>query len=213
MIASASGGAGKTTLLRALAARCQLAGQEVLAIDEDAVWGERRFDTAPVDLTTAWPVFQDLMHRNRSVHPDAVVRVFTGFVDEVLARDAVWLQDWPWSLLLQMIGWDQQAQRATALRLQDAARALNPRVLLLDVDSDLALRRALAERGEVWFNRHAGAPLNAPVTSAVVGELAARRRIEARSQDGWAVTRLDATAPADTVAERAWRAVHSHRSA
>ena len=199
--------------MRCLAERYRGLGREVMAIDEDAVWGERRVDRAPVDYTTASSLFYDLLHSERDAGgcppPDQVVQVFEQLVNEALDRSAIWLQDWCWSDLLGMLGWDHQAVRVTLQQLQKIAAALAPRVIYLRVDPSVALLRALEERGPRWFNRHATTPFDGPVTATMVDNMAAlsRRAESARigALAGWATTSVDAAAPHHEVLEAIWQ--------
>jgi hypothetical protein len=182
-------------------------------IDEDAVWGERQLGSAPVDHTTASPMFYQLLHRDRDLlgcpAPEQVVGVFEQLIIETLRRGAVWLQDWAWPDLIGMLGWDDQTVQATSQHLQRIGAAVEPRVIYLGVDPHTALLRALEERGPQWFNRHAGTPIDAPVTASVVDRLAARKRqaeparIDALA--GWPTIWIDGAAPQEDVVEAVWQ--------
>ena len=67
--------------------------------------------------------------RGKARPPAQVVQVFEQLVNEALDRSAIWLQDWCWSDLLGMLGWDHQAVRVTLQQLQKIAAALAPRVI------------------------------------------------------------------------------------
>ena len=180
MLTGTSAGSGKSTAVRALAGRFRSLGREVFLIDEDAVWGERQLGSAPVDYTTASPLFHELIHKRRDAGgvptPDQVVRAFERLMNDALSRSAMWLQDWCWPDLLDGLGWDSQVARVTSRRLQQIGAAVTPRVIYLRVDASEALRRALEERGPVWFNRYAGAQLDQPVTASMVDHVAAAKR-------------------------------------
>jgi thymidylate kinase len=215
MLTGTSPGSGKSSAMRALAECYRNLGRDVMTIDEDAVWGERRLDQAPVDHTTASPLFYDLLHRERptgvGLAPVDVVPVFEHLVQEARDRGAVWLQDWSWPDLLDQLGWDHATVRQTSQSLQQIGAAVTPRVLYLRVDPAVALRRAVDERGAVWFRRHAGAPLAEPVTAATVEQVAARSRAAEPARidalAAWTTTYLDAAATQNDVLEAAWRAL------
>ena len=194
-----------------LAARYRQFG-EVLEVSEDEVWGTRELGTAPVDRSSASPLFFDLLHgvAGRGIGPEAVIEAFRQLQQEVLRRSAVWLQDWYWADLLNMLGWRREVRQQTLRSLRDLSTVLAPLVIYLQVDPEVALHRALRERGAVWFNRYAGRPFDEPVTRSVVSEVAAvRSKAEAARKAeivGWPVAFVDASAALDDVAEAAWQA-------
>lgn len=199
--------------MQELAGRYRSHGRDVMVIDEDAVWGQRRLDAASVDVSTANPLFQQLLHQERAagerLSPADLVTAFEFLVGQATARDAVWLQDWSWTDLLAVVGWDASLVAQTSRTVRELAASLAPRVLYLQVDPRRALSRALAERGQVWFNRHAGRPLTAAVTPAALEDLAAVRLSAEpkvlQALTGWEVTAIDAAAPGGDVADVVWQ--------
>ena len=79
MLTGTSAGCGKSTAIQALAERYRSLGHEVMDIDEDAVWGDRQLDTAPVDHTTACPLFYELHHSERDAGGGPARPRCTGF--------------------------------------------------------------------------------------------------------------------------------------
>src|SRR3954464_11117786 len=79
-------GAGKSTLIRELARRYRDSGCDIMLIDEDAVWGKRRLDGAPVDHTTASPRFYKLLHRERPAEDVLDQAAIVQFVDELVSE-------------------------------------------------------------------------------------------------------------------------------
>lgn len=206
-------GAGKSTLIRELATRYRDSGSEVIFIDEDAVWGKRRLDGAPVDYATASPRFYQLLHRERPAEDPldraAVVKFVDELVSEALYRRAICLQDWTWPALLHMLGWDDDAVRETFRDIQRRLAPITPQVIHLDIDGRRGLERALAQRGQVWLNRYAGAPLDDPIRRSFLDRLAATKKdAEATAIAGlaeWPTTIVDASATKKQVADAVWR--------
>ena len=72
----------------------------------------------------------------------------------------MWLRDWSWVDLAGKLPWalaDEGALLAFSRDMLKVARPLSPLVLYLRIDPRVSLWRAVAERGFVWFARHAGA--------------------------------------------------------
>jgi len=218
-IASTAPGAGKSTLMAALADRLRADGSRVLELSEDAVWGERAVGSDPVDYTTAWPVFYDLLHRDQRVFrvsPAEVLEVFLKLRDQVIAERSVWLQDWPWPDLPDKLGWDAAASLALSDDLLAASKLLRPRLLYLRVDATAALQQAARSRGTAWLNRHAGLAVDAPADGAAVATVA-RRWVtgEATRLEGlrpWQPVGLDASQPAARVLDDAWHVLQGEPS-
>src|SRR3954452_2048428 len=120
--------------MAALAERLRAEGVTTLEASEDAVWGVWAVGTTPVDYTTAWPEFYDLLHREQRaarVTPEEVLEVFVRLRDRALDEACVWLQDWPWPDLSDKLGWDTETSRAFSEALLAASAALRPRLLYL----------------------------------------------------------------------------------
>lgn len=203
IITGSAPGAGKSTLMRTLAAGLRGQGDSVIEVSEDAVWGERQLGTLPVDYATAWPEFRALLHERPSGGSPTVTEVFDAFarVQRRAAAARVWIQDWSWIDLAGMLPWahaSEEALLAFSCDLQRVARPRWPLVLHLRIDPHDSLRRAVAERGWVWFDRHAGAAsadlgraerLRALAASYREGE---RRRLRVLDVGGWDVVIIDA---------------------
>lgn len=214
MITGSAPGAGKSTLMRTLAAGLRGRGDSVIEVSEDAVWGERQLGTLPVDYATAWPEFRALLHERPSDGSPTVTEVYDAFerVQRRVAASRVWIQDWSWIDLAGMLPWARAhdgALLAFACDLQRVAQSFRPLVLHLRVDPQDSLRRAVAERGWVWFNRHAGASsadlgreerLRALAASYRERERERRRLLDA---GGWEVVAIDAHEGCDSVLRRA----------
>src|SRR5690348_11175205 len=85
--------------------------------------------TTPPPRRCSMTCFTANAMRGKARPPAHVVQVFEQLVNEALDRSAIWLQDWCWSDLLGMLGWDHQAVRVTLQQLQKIAAALAPRVI------------------------------------------------------------------------------------
>jgi hypothetical protein len=189
--------------MRSLAAALRSLGDSVVEVPEDGVWGERQLGTLPVDYATAWPEFRVLLHQRPSAGPPTVSEVFDAFscVQRRVAASHVWIQDWSWIDLAGMLPWaraNEAALLAFSCELQRVARSLRPLVLHLRIDPLDSLRRAVAERGWVWFDRHAGPPSEELGREELLRTLAAsyrqreRRRLRVLDTGGWDVVEIDA---------------------
>ena len=211
MLTGSSAGSGKSTTMRAVAAKLRGDARDVLSITEDDVWGDRQLDDAPVDRSSAVPLFVELLHEERDggTSPAMVVKAFQLLMQEALDRSAIWLQDWTWPDMFSMLGWDRQMRLQTSTRLQQMSTPLFPVVVYLRLDPSQALRRALNERGMTWFNRYAQRRLEEPVTAELVSEVAARKReaVPQRIADlaGWQVLFVDGSSAEADVADAVWR--------
>lgn len=205
MIGGVVPGAGKTTLMRAFATEIAARGTAAcMTLTEDEVWGERQLGLAPVDFQSARPEFAALLdpavtHEERAVR---LVDAFRTAATRANALNATWLQDWVWSDLAHACLGDEAASTATDLTAHLLRLAtdhgLHPTVLFLRLDPEIALRRALIERGQTWFNRHHGADVHAAVDSERLIDLANAygRAVPARrkqlSAAGWHVADVNA---------------------
>ena len=203
IITGSAPGAGKSTLMRGLAASWRTLGDSVSEVDEDAVWGKRQLGTSPVDYSEAWPEFWALLHERPSAGFPAADEVLATFahIQRRVKAAKVWLQDWSWVDLAGKLPWalaDEGALLAFSRDMLKLARPLSPLVLYLRIDPRDSLWRAVAERGFVWFARHAGATsddlghaeeLRALATS--YGE-AEQRRLRLLAGGGWNVVEIDA---------------------
>jgi len=210
MITGSAPGAGKSTLMRTLAAARRDLGDAVIEVSEDAVWGERQLGTLPVDYATAWPEFWALLHERPAAASPAAAEVLAAFARVRRRVDAanVWIQDWSWLDLAGMLPWaraDDAALLAFSRELQHAARLLSPLVLHLHIDHQDSLRRAVAERGWVWFDRHAGAVFADRSREERLRALAAsyreieQRRLGVLHGGGWELVVIDAHAGSASV--------------
>ena len=218
MITGSAPGAGKSTLMRTLAAGLRGRGDSVLEVSEDAVWGERQLGTLPVDYATAWPEFRALLHERPSGGSPTVTEVFDAFVrvQRRVAASRVWIQDWSWIDLAGMLPWaraPEGALLACSGDLQHVARSLRPLVLHVRVDPQDSLRRAVAERGWVWFDRHAGESSDGLGREERLRALAdlyrerERRRLRVLHAGGWDVVVIDGQAGCAAVLGSAREAV------
>lgn len=218
MITGSAPGAGKSTLMRALAASLRGLGASVLEVSEDAVWGERQLGRLAVDYATAWPEFRALLHERPSAESPTAIEVFDTFVcvQRRAADSGAWLQDWSWIDLAGMLPWaraNEGALLAFSCDLQRVARSLRPLVLHLRIDPQDSLRRAVFERGWVWFDRHAGASSGDLGREQRLRALAASYRERERQElrvleaGGWEVAAIDAQAGCASVLRRALEAV------
>jgi hypothetical protein len=218
IITGSAPGAGKSTLMRTLATGLRGLGDSVIEVGEDAVWGERQLGTLPVDYATAWPEFRALLHERPSGGYPTVTEVFDTFacVQRRAATARVWIQDWSWIDLAGMLPWagaNEGALLAFSCDLQRVARSLWPLVLHLRIDPQDSLRRAVAERGGVWFDRHAGASSDDLGREERLRALAAfysereRRRLRVLNAGGWDVVVIDAQEECASVLRRALEAV------
>ena len=218
MITGSAPGAGKSTLMRSLAAALRGRGDSVIEVSEDAVWGDRQLGTLPVDYTTAWPEFRALLHERSSAKSATVTDVIDAFdrVQRRVAASRVWIQDWSWIDLAGMLPWaraNEGALLAFSCDLQRVARSLEPLVLHLRIDPHDSLRRAVAERGWVWFDRHAGAAADDRGRAERLRALAAasrereRRRLHVLHAGGWDVVVIDAQAECAAVLRSALETV------
>jgi hypothetical protein len=177
----------------------------VLEVSEDAVWGERQLGTLPVDYATAWPEFRALLHERPCGGSPTVTEVFDAFVhvQQRATASGVWIQDWSWIDLAGMLPWaraHEGALLAFSGDLQHVARSLRPLVLHVRVDPQDSLRRAVAERGGVWFDRHTGVSSDGLGREKRLRALAAsyrereQRRLRVLEVGGWDVAVIDAQA-------------------
>ncbi len=218
MITGSAPGAGKSTLMHTLAAALRDLGDSVLEVSEDAVWGERQLGTLPVDYARAWPEFRALLHERPSGGSPTKHQVLTAFtrVQRRVAASHLWIQDWSWIDLAGMLPWaraDERALLAFSCDLQRVARSLWPLVLHLRIDPQDSLRRAVAERGWVWFDRHAGASANDLGREERFRALAAsyrereQQRLRALHAGGWDAVVIDAQEGCASVLRRALETV------
>jgi hypothetical protein len=182
------------------------------------VWGERQLGTLPVDYATAWPEFRALLHERPFGRSATVTEVFDAFVrvQQRAAASRVWIQDWSWIDLAGMFPWaraDERALLAFSCELQRVARSFWPLVLHLQIDPQDSLWRAVAERGWVWFDRHAGASSDNLGREERLRALAAsyrereQRRLRVLHAGGWDVVVIDAQEGSASVLRRALETV------
>ena len=218
MITGSAPGAGKSTLMHTLAAGLRGLGNSVIEVGEDAVWGDRQLGTLPVDYTTAWPEFRALLHeRPCDVSPPSLrCLMHLHACNDALLLHAMWIQDWSWSDLAGMLPWaraNEAALLAFSCDLQRVARSLWPLVLHVRIDPQDSLRRAVAERGWVWFDRHAGVSSDGLGREERLCTLTAsyrereRRRLRVLHAGGWDVVVIDAQAGHASVFGRALETV------
>lgn len=220
MIGGTVPGAGKTTLMKALATALSTSGTSAcMTLTEDEVWGKRQLGLAPVDYRSARPEFARLLHPT-APHEERAARLVDAFstaATRANALDATWLQDWVWSDLAHACLDDKATPtgaEVTAQLLQVATdHAVRPMVLSLRVDAQVALRRALIERGQTWFNRHLGTDVHAAVDDERLTDLADayERAVPARREQllaaGWEVVDINADGPVDHVTASALAAL------
>jgi hypothetical protein len=194
---------GKTTLMSEVATFLRNNDVPVLEVCEDALWGKRQLGWDPVELTGVWPEFRELLHEplpRGSITSANVLNTFQRIRDRAAQSGAVWIQDWSW-LDLTILLWPKADKRKVARFTDDLrtlAEPLRPAVLYLRTNPESALRRAVAERGEVWLERHAANRVSAPTHNERLVALAAfygrrehfRRRVLQNS--GWTLVCLDA---------------------
>jgi len=204
--------------MRTLAAGLRGLGNSVIEVGEDAVWGERQLGTLPVDYATAWPEFRALLHERPCGGSPTVTEMFDTFVcvQQRVAASGVWIQDWLWIDLAEMLP-QARAHEGALLAfsgdLQHVARSLSPLVLHVRVDPQDSLRRAVAERGWVWFDRHAGESSDGLGREERLRALAdlyrerERRRLHVLEAGGWDVVVIDGQAGCAAVLGSAREAV------
>jgi thymidylate kinase len=198
MIAGTCAGAGKSTLMRGLRDVIEGGRDSVVEVTEDAVWGERRADDAPVDRSTAWPEFRRLLHdRTERPDPTEVLEAFDAMRRRIADR-SWWLQDWTWPDLLALACGSDGDPVTWSRALRREADDLDPMVLWLDVDPTVALRRAEHERGSAWLARHAAEFADGHRSEGDIAAVALGRIEEARvrhrilEETGWRTIDLDA---------------------
>lgn len=203
MITGSGPGAGKSTLMSDIATTLRAHALPVLEVNEDALWGKRQLGWSPVELTGVWPEFRELLHTPRAQRSPTAVDLLQTFqrVQNRAERDgAVWIQDWSWLDVAEMWPWAKTDERLLlrfALELRTIAEQLRPAVLYLSIDPERALRRAVADRGPVWFERHAEGDVSAPNAAERLVALASmygkrehlRRRI--LEDGGWTPAYID----------------------
>lgn len=180
-------------------------------ISEDDVWGRRELGSAPVDLASARSDFRQLIFERRSADPTGeAVGLFSTLLAKCHSAGELWLQDWTWPDLIALMWVAPAADRiALSRRLRVLADPVGALILYLDVRSEVAVARALAERGPAWFNRHFHRPLSAPVVADDIRAGAAQyeqRRTEHLDfilAAGWRVRHLDGEQSASVVADHA----------
>jgi thymidylate kinase len=179
MITGSAPGAGKSTLMSKIAKSLRDRDVSVLEVDEDALWGKRQLGRSPIDLTAVWPEFRELLHEPRpqtSPTAAAVLHTFQRIQNRADPQATVWIQDWSWLDLGTMVlgsKTDEHRLAAFSNALRSLAEPLNPAVLYLRINPETALRRAVAERGSVWFERHAVGEVKASTFEERVVALAA----------------------------------------
>jgi thymidylate kinase len=226
MIGGTVPGAGKTTLMNALASVITSARgtRACMTLTEDEVWGERQLGLAPVDLRSARPEFAALLN-SATPHEERAARLVDAFrraATRANALSATWLQDWVWSDLAHACLGDKASPTATDVTAHLVHLAtdhgFHPTVLFLRVDAQVALRRALTERGPTWFNRHHGADVRAVIDSAGLMDLADAyaRAVPARREQleavGWDVVGVNADEPLAQVTASALSALGLDRA-
>jgi hypothetical protein len=203
-------GAGKTTLVRDIAAELQGRGEQLLVLDEDAVWGERRFDEAPVDYGTAWSEFRELLHKTQiPPTPEDLIRTF-GLIEARVPNNGVWLQDWSWIDLAASLPWSSGNETdlvAFAVALRARAAGLRLAAIHLIVNPEVGLRRVVAERGRTWLARHTGVEACSDAQAVRIFEARSEawesRISPALAQAGWAREEIDGEASRLEVRSRA----------
>lgn len=172
----------------------------VVVITEDDVWGRRELEDHPVDVLRAREDFRQIVFREPdNDFVELLTRLFDRLVAECVAAKALWVQDWTWPDLVRMswrTGSEQEARRVSA-DLRSMAEPVRPLILHLDVDPEVALRRALEERGGVWFNRHFARTLSHRVEDVDIRAGAARYRADSDvrldefSAAGWTILHVN----------------------
>jgi len=161
MIAGIAPGAGKSSLARHLAECFSSRGVDVLEVDEDSVWGRRQTGRGPIDRSSVWPEFVDLLpgpERESWPTSEEFVRAFCRVRQRRLAGVGAWIQDWSWLDLAGTAPWattDESSLVEFSRRLRLEADSLKPAVLYLVGEPEVFLKRAVAERGHLWLSRHA----------------------------------------------------------
>ena len=208
MLSGVSPGAGKSSVLAQLASQVP---PPVVRITEDDVWGRRETGESPVDRLSGREDFRRLVFRPPDGDSAArIMQLFAQLVDECVAAKSLWLQDWTWPELIRMsleLPTEQEVGQTSA-QVRALAEPVRPLIVHLDLDPQVAVQRALQERGDIWFNRHFGRSLHAPVQVEDIRAGAARYRstseakLDALSAAGWQVRRVDAQrALADVVSD------------
>ncbi len=203
MITGSGPGAGKSTVMSEIAKTLRHRALPALEVDEDAVWGKRQLGRNPVELTAVWPEFRELLHKPKpQISPTAadLLHTFQCVQDRAERAGAIWIQDWSWLDVAEMLPWTQSDHRLLlkfSMDLRIMAEQLRPTVLYLRADPEHALRRAIADRGPVWFERHADGMVPASNSKERLSTLASmyakreqlRRRV--LEDGGWTPVYID----------------------
>lgn len=203
MITGSGPGAGKSTIMAEIAKTLRHRAMPALEVDEDAVWGKRQLGRNPIELTAVWPEFRELLHTPKpQLSPTAadLLHTFQCVQDRAARAGAIWIQDWSWLDVAEMLPWAQSDHRLLlrfSTDLRTMAEQLRPTVLYLRTDPEHALRRAVADRGPVWFERHADGRVTASNSEerllALASLYATREQLRRRvlEDGGWTPVYID----------------------
>jgi thymidylate kinase len=186
-------GAGKSTLAAALAGSLRGDGVHVRSIPENWFF--------------EWPAYTDLaerFHERRYPSADDLLAAFDRLRGDV-GPGALWVQEWSWIDLAEDLPWaerDDDALARFSAELAHRAADLRPMILYLAVDPEIAVRRAVVQRGEAWFKR----PINDVVRDCTARE---SRLLRAIASGAWMVHHLDAARSIDDVLRAALAVVTS----
>lgn len=208
MLTGVSPGIGKSTLAESLAAWIRDEGGSVDLIPEEAIFERPEFAEVGRGFTTRrWPTGEMML--------DAYAALF-----ERLSRDRAWgLLDWSCVDMIEDLPWAQPDRRVLAEHARQVrvlAEHLDPIALALEGDVEIAVRRAVAQRGEPWIDRWGGGIIpDEPVESAIARIVRSIQQEGSRRQEicqafeaaDWPLVRLDAMVPPDQVLQAAVRAV------
>jgi hypothetical protein len=117
--------------------------------------------------------------------------LFDRLIAECRAASVLWVQDWTWPELVALLWHEATTSKQVQLsrRLRIHAESLRPLIFNIELEPEVAISRALAERGATWFNRH----FKRPLPSTVAGEDVRRAAAIYEERQRWQSTFLQAS--------------------
>lgn len=209
MISGVSAGVGKTTLARALAGRRSGSGLPVDLFTEEQLFSREEF----AEIGTA---FRDRTYPSSEMMLEGYRRILAGLESD---HEAI-IFDWSCLGMISDLPWAEGRQDVLEAHASEVARltaSMGPALIYLEAEPEVAVQRAVAQRGDRWARRYARlaaegrvAPTRDFLTVIADGIRSdATRHMEnqAYRSAGWSVVEIDARMEADAVLDAAWRAL------
>ncbi len=205
-------GVGKSTLASGLAASLPTGGFHIELVPEEAVFERSEFAPAAAEFRS-----------QRFARESSLLDAYSALAN---TADTTFVFDWSCAAMAEDLPWatEQEALDAHVAAVSDIAGSFNKVLLYLDAPIGVALRRAVAERGNEWLHRYASlAPTIEPegpvsrIEEAIeraaryytISDSSWRRSLKALTRAEWRISRVDATKEPQGVLSEVLRAITS----